>query len=294
MTTPNPLDGNPEDLLNPSRQLGPGKRQRRPGRRRRKRPTSTEPTMNRVEEGSFMDSTSRPISGEPKYDFRVSAEDMRDMRETTTRTERTTSTSAPPGRKAPQPVQPSNYKQNRKPYSQTRRGDSDSESSNTEMRPDLKSLLKQAGGGLSLSEVLQQKNISLADLLNKKQHALALLSKSESSTTPRMDLNSGEMMMTGEEVDKDMKKPRRVPMFVAMPPHVYPTEELRPPPPLASQAPPTISTEVHSQRRIPIFENNVHSKPIKEVVSRIRPDFSNSKRTTTEGSNATTTSRPAR
>lgn len=285
MTTPNPMDNNnnPEDPLNPGqRQMGPGKRQRRPGRRRRKRPTSTEPTLNGVEDGpSFLDSTSRPIPGEPNYEFRVSGEDTR---ETTIRTEKTTS-------RVPQ--QGSNYKQNRKPYSMTRK-DSEAEPSNSDSRSDLKSLLKQAGGGLSLSEVLQQKNISLADLLNKKQHALAVLANSESSTTARIDLNSGEMMMTGED-DKEMKKPRRVPMFVAMPPHVYPTEELRPPPPQAPAPTIALATDVHSHKRIPVVGPNVHSKPIKEVVSRIRPDFSNSKRTTTEGnSNATTPSRPSR
>lgn len=251
----------------------PGKRQRRPGRRRRKRPTSTEPTMNRVEENPFSESTNRPIPGEPSFDFRVSGEE----RDTTThRTEKTTN----------------NYKLNRKPYSMVRK-DSDSESSNSDNRSDLKSLLKQAGGSLSLSEVLQQKNISLADLLNKKQHALAALSKTEASTTPRMDLNSGEMMMTGED-DKDTKKHRRVPMFVAMPPHVYPTEELRPPPPQV--AAPTIANDaIVSHKRIPVFNPNIHSKPIKEVVSRIRPDFSNSKRPTTESNHSNrTTSRPTR
>lgn len=39
---------------------------------------------------------------------------------------------------------------------------------------DLKALLKQSGG-LSLSEVLQQRNLSLADLLTGKQHALSAL-----------------------------------------------------------------------------------------------------------------------
>lgn len=277
MTTTNPLEYNQQDTSMPERQLGPGKRQRRPGRRRKKRPTSTEPTINAVDENQFSEQTSRPIAGEPSFDFRLSAEE----RDTTTR-------------KIPSPpTQSANYKLNRKPYSMLRK-DSESESTNSEGRSDLKSLLKQAGGSLSLSEVLQQKNISLADLLNKKQHALAALSKSEASTTPRMDLNSGEMMMVGDDDDKDIvKKHRRVPMFVAMPPHVYPTEELRPPPP---QAPPTIATDATSSRkRIPILGPNAPSKPIKEVISRIRPDFSNSKRPTTEvTSNSSTTSKPTR
>lgn len=229
------------------------------------------------------------MMGEPNYDFRVSGEQF----ETTTRNEKTTTF---------------NYKQHRKPYSMIRKEDSsasDSESSSSnDKKSDLKSLLKSAGGGgMSLSEVLQQKNISLADLLNKKQHALAALSANKPpgdslpSTTTRMDLNSGEMMMTGED-DTEVKKPRRVPMFVAMPPHVYPTEELRPPAPSVNptlQTLPTIPTDavVVSQRRIPILDTSGNAKPIKGVASRIRPDFSNSRRPTTSKGN-TTTSRPTR
>lgn len=263
MTTPNPLDS-PQETILPGRQMTTGKRQRRPGRRRRKRPT-TEVTLNGGEEIS----QHKPKPGEPSFDYRVSAEE----RDTPPR----------PMKQADTPPQQSpNYKLNRKPYSMNRK-DTDNESANSETRSDLKSLLKQAGGALSLSEVLQQKNISLADLLNKKQHALAALTKS-SETTPTlpstMQLNSGEMMMTGED-DQETKKHRRIPMFVAMPPHVYPTEELRPPPP-------TIATDVH--RRIP--GPIVQTKPIKEVVSRIRPDFNNSKRSSTEANNATATIRP--
>lgn len=273
MTTPNPLDS-PQETILPGRQMTSGKRQRRPGRRRRKRPTTTEATLNGGEEIALH--KSKP--GEPSFDYRVSAEE----RETLTRPiKQAVAVAVLPPQQLP------NYKLNRKPYSMTRK-DTDNESANSETRSDLKSLLKQAGGALSLSEVLQQKNISLADLLNKKQHALAALTKSSESTPPtipsKMQLNSGEMMMTGED-DQETKKHRRIPMFVAMPPHVYPTEELRPPPP---QPPPTIATDVH--RRIP--GPIVQTKPIKEVVSRIRPDFNNSKRSSTEASNATATIRP--
>lgn len=278
MTTPNPLDG-PRETLMPDRQLAASKRQRRPGRRRRKRPTTTEtmPSFNN-DNYNMKESNTRPpsSSGEPTFDYRISGEE-RDKRV------RPLKTALP----SVSGDNLNNYKQLRRPYSAIRKdSDSDPESSNS----DLKSLLKSAGGSLSLSEVLQQKNISLADLLNKKQHALAALTKSSeaSPTTTRMDLNSGEMMMTGED-DMDAKKPRRVPTFVAMPPHVYPTEEVRPTIP---QSPPTIATEsIFFNKRIP--GPSVNSKPIKEVVSRIRPDFSNSRRPSTESNGPTAaTSRP--
>ncbi|XP_031348488.1 uncharacterized protein LOC116174680 [Photinus pyralis] len=47
----------------------------------------------------------------------------------------------------------------------------------------LKNILKQSGGSLNLSELLQRKNLSLSDLLNGKHHAInALTEKTESST----------------------------------------------------------------------------------------------------------------
>ena len=270
MTTPNSLD-NPHGTLLPR----PQRRQRRPGRRRRKRPTSTDPTPN-VQEQSSADSR-RPVAGEPSYDFRLSAEE----KESTLRPEKLLKSTT------------HNYKIHRKPYNLARK-DSESESTNADSRSDLKSLLKQAGGRLSLSEVLQQKNLSLSDLLSKKQHALAALSKPEPATTQRMDLNSGEMMMTGED-DQDMTKKRRVPMFVAMPPHVYPTEELRPPPVQTATPVPSTTEANHPQRhRIPIVSPNSNGKPIKEVVPRIRPDFSNSRRPTTDRESNATASTPIR
>ncbi|XP_044729282.1 uncharacterized protein LOC123292633 [Chrysoperla carnea] len=58
----------------------------------------------------------------------------------------------------------------RKPYSTHK---------NTEDEPDngtnLKSLLKQSGGSLSLVEILQQRNLSLADFLKEKENAISLL-----------------------------------------------------------------------------------------------------------------------
>ncbi|RZC41309.1 hypothetical protein BDFB_001144 [Asbolus verrucosus] len=48
--------------------------------------------------------------------------------------------------------------------------------------PDLKALLKQSGG-LSLSEVLQQKNLSLAELLKGNQQAISALARQTEATT---------------------------------------------------------------------------------------------------------------
>ncbi|XP_050090534.1 uncharacterized protein LOC126574388 [Anopheles aquasalis] len=96
-------------------------------------------------------------------------------------------------RKIPPTIRPSeqqpsgqpNPKAYRKPYSQARRNEDDS--SNETVGPrlpsasatasDLKALLKQSDG-LSLSEILQQRNISLQDLIKGKQMALAALTQS--------------------------------------------------------------------------------------------------------------------
>uniref|UniRef100_A0A182K2G1 Uncharacterized protein n=1 Tax=Anopheles christyi TaxID=43041 RepID=A0A182K2G1_9DIPT len=88
---------------------------------------------------------------------------------------------------------PTNGKAYRKPYSQARRteeplstdgGSSEATGKLGASAADLKALLKQSDG-LSLSEILQQRNISLQDLIKGKQMALAALTQSplEASTT---------------------------------------------------------------------------------------------------------------
>ncbi|EDS33431.1 conserved hypothetical protein [Culex quinquefasciatus] len=74
------------------------------------------------------------------------------------------------------------YKAYRKPYSLAKRteeegGGSSGETTGKGTAADLKALLKQSGG-LSLSEILQQRNISLQDLIKGKQMALAALTQS--------------------------------------------------------------------------------------------------------------------
>ncbi|KAF5308841.1 hypothetical protein FQR65_LT00541 [Abscondita terminalis] len=59
------------------------------------------------------------------------------------------------------------------------------EVSETTGAPSIKAILKQTGSGLSLSEILQRKNLSLSDLLKGKQQAIsALTEKMEMSTEP--------------------------------------------------------------------------------------------------------------
>ncbi|XP_050072225.1 mucin-5AC-like [Anopheles maculipalpis] len=87
---------------------------------------------------------------------------------------------------------PTNGKAYRKPYSQARRtveepyASGDGGSSEAGKVPtsatDLKALLKQSDG-LSLSEILQQRNISLQDLIKGKQMALAALTQSPLEAT---------------------------------------------------------------------------------------------------------------
>ncbi|XP_049288253.1 uncharacterized protein LOC125766394 [Anopheles funestus] len=95
---------------------------------------------------------------------------------------------------------PTNAKAYRKPYSQARRTEEpystgDGGSSEAGKVPvsatDLKALLKQSDG-LSLSEILQQRNISLQDLIKGKQMALAALTQSPLDATTTM-------MTTGDE-----------------------------------------------------------------------------------------------
>lgn len=66
----------------------------------------------------------------------------------------------------------SSHKSHRRPYSQAKRLEEDTPTN--DKASELKTILKQSGG-LSLSEILQQKNLSLTDLLKGKQIALAAL-----------------------------------------------------------------------------------------------------------------------
>ncbi|XP_055636979.1 uncharacterized protein LOC129775851 isoform X2 [Toxorhynchites rutilus septentrionalis] len=92
-------------------------------------------------------------------------------------------------RRPPRPEEESTqsigYKAYRKPYSMAKRGSEEDGGSSSESGKtatvDLKTLLKQSDG-LSLSEILQQRNISLQDLIKGKQMALAALTQSPLET----------------------------------------------------------------------------------------------------------------
>ncbi|XP_052863379.1 uncharacterized protein LOC128270016 [Anopheles cruzii] len=82
------------------------------------------------------------------------------------------------------------HKAYRKPYSRRNEetsGESSNEATGPRLSPapttDLKALLKQSDGSLSLSEILQQRNISLQDLIKGKQMALAALTQSPLDVT---------------------------------------------------------------------------------------------------------------
>ncbi|KFB37362.1 AGAP013249-PA-like protein [Anopheles sinensis] len=92
------------------------------------------------------------------------------------------------------PTSASNHKAYRKPYSQARRseeqfsspdGSGEASAGKPTSATDLKALLKQSDG-LSLSEILQQRNISLQDLIKGKQMALAALTQSPLDVTTSM------------------------------------------------------------------------------------------------------------
>ncbi|XP_058824717.1 uncharacterized protein LOC131685192 [Topomyia yanbarensis] len=124
----------------------------------------------------------------------------------------------------------SGYKANRKPYSQAKRNEEDGGSSGETGKgaaADLKTLLKQSGG-LSLSEILQQRNISLQDLIKGKQMALAALTQSplDSQTITEAEnditsiiptLSSVKVRMQEETTAKpdfsDIKTIKRIPVY---------------------------------------------------------------------------------
>ncbi|XP_062715237.1 uncharacterized protein LOC109419222 [Aedes albopictus] len=128
------------------------------------------------------------------------------------------------------PTPGSGHKAYRKPYSQAKRNEEEGGSSGEQGKTgaaDLKALLKQSGG-LSLSEILQQRNISLQDLIKGKQMALAALTQSPldittlveqdnevSSTVPT--LSSVRFRVQDEPTPRtdfqDIKAMKRIPVF---------------------------------------------------------------------------------
>ncbi|XP_058454719.1 uncharacterized protein LOC131432448 [Malaya genurostris] len=138
-------------------------------------------------------------------------------------------------RRLPRPEEPvtttSGYKAYRKPYSQAKRNEEENGGSSGEAgkgaTADLKTLLKQSGG-VSLSEILQQRNISLQDLIKGKQMALAALTQSplDSQTMTETDnevtsivptLSSVQFRVQDDTTAKpdynDIKTIKRIPVY---------------------------------------------------------------------------------
>uniref|UniRef100_A0A182QQ56 Uncharacterized protein n=1 Tax=Anopheles farauti TaxID=69004 RepID=A0A182QQ56_9DIPT len=119
------------------------------------------------------------------------------------------------GGRGTEPV-PANGKAYRKPYSQARRAEeqfssADGGGGSGERLPasgtDLKALLKQSDG-LSLSEILQQRNISLQDLIKGKQVALAALTQSPLDVVTTTTLADEQTAMTTTTVSPTLSSVR--------------------------------------------------------------------------------------
>lgn len=167
----------------------------------------------------------------------------------------------------------------RKPYAAAKKEEEEEvvESPNS----DIKSILKQAGG-LSLSEILQQRNLSLADLLRGKQVALAAISQTslpiteiydEPQTTRKMEEIEDIPQKRRQNNESDVKGPRRIPNFNL---RKKPDEVTT----IQSDHQPEIDETNRVLPTIPNFRDHtkqpVAPRPIKEVVPGIRPDLNNS------------------
>lgn len=180
----------------------------------------------------------------------------------------------------------------RKPYAAAKKEEEEMDEGSP--NSDIKSILKQAGG-LSLSEILQQRNLSLADLLRGKQVALAAISQTslpiteiydEPQTTRRMEeiddfpqkrrLPSLQNNKPDNEEIKENKGPRRIPNFNSRKRldevTTIQNEEINDQPEIdeTNRVLPTIPN-IRDHSRQPVAP-----RPIKEVVPGIRPDLNNS------------------
>lgn len=178
----------------------------------------------------------------------------------------------------------------RKPYAAAKKEEEEMDEGSP--NSDIKSILKQAGG-LSLSEILQQRNLSLADLLRGKQVALAAISQTslpvtesydEPQTTRRMEELDDyppqkrrlPSIQTNRQDIEENKGPRRIPNFNSRKKTDEVTtiqnEELNDQPEIdeTNRVLPTIPN-IRDHTKQPVAP-----RPIKEVVPAIRPDLSNS------------------
>jgi len=177
-----------------------------------------------------------------------------------------------------------NNKAYRRPYSVARRTE-ELKASQVQMQDagksaNLRNILKQTGG-MSLSEILQQQNLSLDDLLKGKQNAIRAL---QNTATPPVESKETAKRRLPAMSQLNVNKPRRT--FyngTTRTPHLEPTA--RTPDDSSNEQ---VSTERKVVSTIPTFFADTSStnddrrvppgrvKPIKEVVSAIRPDLNNS------------------
>lgn len=193
----------------------------------------------------------------------------------------------------PTPTQRNN-KSYRRPYSSARRTEdpkiAQPLSDNGDRSANLRSILKQTGG-ISLSEILQQKNLSLDDLLKGKQNAIKAL---QNTAAPPLD---------SRENTSNEKSMRRLPSLTqsnarrgsanvlfrsTSPSKIDSNEEIQNSTGEENnESVDLLSAEKKSVSTIPTFLADTFAttkfgrippsrKPIKEVVSAIRPDLNNS------------------
>ncbi|XP_065083249.1 uncharacterized protein LOC135705436 [Ochlerotatus camptorhynchus] len=173
------------------------------------------------------------------------------------------------------PTPGSGHKAYRKPYSQAKRNEEEGGSSGEQGKAsaaDLKALLKQSGG-LSLSEILQQRNISLQDLIKGKQMALAALTQSplDVTTVTEQDnevtstiptLSSVRFRVQEDSTQRtdfhDIKSMKRIPVYS---PSAVPIIATEPPTTTTSttttptELPPTAQDETNSVEDIITLDN---------------------------------------
>lgn len=225
----------------------------------------------------------------------------------------------------------SDHKAYRKPYSMKKQEEQRIAAS-AELNPasQLKSILKQSGG-LSLSEVLQQKNLSLSDLLKGKQMALAALVQNPNSkvagegtdddkpTTKQLTATIATTTIENDDSEsatqtplsreqkeyrirnylRPKKKPVRVVESSADDDDVRPTRRVPFPTRQKVQVEtsnnnvdepsesykdddtrvfPSVETKQMALNPVvPVHRERLDRRPIKNVIPKIRPDFSNSK-----------------
>jgi hypothetical protein len=209
----------------------------------------------------------------------------------------------------PQVTEAPKDKSYRKPYAIAKKSEEQPQNMNDSSASVLKNILKQSGG-LSLSEILQQKNVSLADLLKGKHNVVAVLTESTSAlpattttepiavtepTDEENELPQAEKIIRISDVETTSSKTverssvRRIPNFSRQK-----TKELKNEAPESSKQTPARrlpsfipqykNDELNSVEEpidlttyptIPVAKEE-KTRPIKEIISRMRPDLNNS------------------